>query len=96
MSRGFAVLFERQGARVGAIVAGDMNTTDSALAERFRGRTREGIGIGSTRSEVVTAFGGGRSRRDEGRESLGYRERGLDLVLLDGKVRWLSVRAPDH
>ena len=54
----------------------------------FKGRTKEGIGMESSRAEVIQAFGQPTSAKpwDAGQEQLVYRQLGLTFTLESGKV----------
>lgn len=88
---GFDVFLGRD-MRVTVIGAGSARSV--AEAETFKGRTPEGIGIGSTKEEVIAAYGQPTATRqkrqgngaDEGLEELVYRERHLKFTLRNGKV----------
>jgi hypothetical protein len=62
----------------------------------FAGRTREGIGVGSSRADVIRAFGAPTVQPStEGYEILKYyRSRGLAIQLLDGKVDEMIIHLP--
>jgi hypothetical protein len=91
LSGGYAVLLDRDRHTVNAIVGGDVGYPHGALVKAFVARTREGIGMGSTRVEVVKALGVPEAdRRPPGGEVLSYP--GLELVLVDGAVAHLAVR----
>ena len=59
----------------------------------FKGHPKEGIGIGSSRVEVIKAFGppAKASSDQPGWESLKYTDRGLILALKEGKVDFIQV-----
>lgn len=66
------------------------------LRETFTGRTKEGIGMGSTAAEVVAAFGspGETEQYNDGSHVYIYPERGIKLLVgAGGKVRYATVRA---
>jgi hypothetical protein len=92
LSGGYAVLLDKDRHTVDAILGGDMGYPHGELVKAFVARTREGIGMGSTRAEVVKAFGvpAVDSRPDGGGEVLSYP--GLDLALIEGSVVHLTVR----
>ncbi|HLX09430.1 MAG TPA: hypothetical protein VKY89_16375 [Thermoanaerobaculia bacterium] len=89
-SGGYAVLLDQDRHTVNAIVGGDVGYPHGALVKAFVARTREGIGMGSTRVEVVKALGvPDADRKPPGGEVLSYP--GLELVLVDGAVAHLTV-----
>ncbi|MDL5047520.1 hypothetical protein QQ054_16005 [Oscillatoria amoena NRMC-F 0135] len=53
---GFAILFDRE-FRVTCVMFGGWCEGDKPLVDRFRGRTPEGIGMGSSLAAVVKAYG---------------------------------------
>src|SRR5207253_1359107 len=69
--------------------------------QRFGGRTKEGIGMGSTLAEVTAAWGAPQRLREFAAADAGaiveaaYPSRGITLMLKDGRVNWLAVRAPE-
>ena len=62
----------------------------------FAGRTKEGIGIGSSRADVIQAFGAPTVAEPgtAGYEFLRYSSRGLVFQLHDGRVDMMSVFFP--
>lgn len=92
-SCGFAVLFDGE-RRVGALVAGDATGAGPELAEAFTVETSEGLGIGSSREEIVAAFGEPTETRGEGPEGqfLVYTSRGVTWLLREGRVAHLTIR----
>ena len=77
--------------QVRAAVAGDAGSPHGPLVKAFVARTPEGIGMGSTRAEVVKALGepAADRRPPGGGEVLSYS--GLDLMLVEGAVAQLTV-----
>jgi hypothetical protein len=67
----------------------------SSYKKSFAGHTKEGIGIGSTREDIVKAYGEPTtiesSTKTPDIEVLRYKPLGLFFMLRDGKVRNLSV-----
>ena len=53
---GFAILFDRE-FRVAGVMCGGWCEGDKPLVDRFRGRTPEGIGMGSSLAAVVKTYG---------------------------------------
>lgn len=92
-SLGFAVIPARDG-HIQAIMCGDVTGANGPLVKAFTGRTPEGIGMLSTREEVVKAYGppDDSQRFSGGTESLHYISRGLTLTLEGGKVHHMIVR----
>jgi hypothetical protein len=90
---GLAVLPDTNGV-VKVVMCGDVTGLGGPLVKAFTGRTPEGIGMNSTRDEVVKALGEPSSseRFRGGTESLGYEALGLTLTLEAGKVHHLIVR----
>ncbi len=70
---------------------------DSALAnpgvKKFKGRTKEGIGMESTREAVIQAFGQPDTAKpwNVRQEELDYKELGLKFILESGKVINITV-----
>ena len=61
-------------------------------AKEFKGRTKEGVGMGSTRDELIKAFGQpSKVVNYRGSEFLDYHERWLTFVLTDGKVQRIRI-----
>jgi len=79
---------------VQSVMCGDVTGINGPLVNRFAGRTRDGIGMRSTREEVVKALGEPSSsqRFPGGVESMAYPAFGLTLTLEGGKVHHLIVR----
>ncbi len=93
LSGGYAILFAQDLRTVDAISGGDVGYPHGGLVKAFVARTREGIGMGSVRAEVVRALGEPEAdRRPLGAEVLSYP--GLELVLVAGAVAHLTVRGP--
>jgi hypothetical protein len=82
-------------ALVTMIDAGNGFPLPGSAEDRFKGRTREGIGIGSTRAEVVAAMGTPRSFHKDPNEPdvefLSYRELGVIVELWKGRVTSMIV-----
>lgn len=92
---GFAVTVDRNDF-VRLIGCGAFCDKTSPLIKMFAGRTKEGIGMGSTRSEVVSAFGPPTKSEllESGGEDLVYDEQGLEFVLAGAKVHYIAVIFP--
>ena len=89
---GFAVGFGRDGG-ANLVMCGNSSGVNDSLAKAFTGRTKEGVGLGSSRAEVVKAFDepSGVEKGPDGRESLKYRPLGLTFSLLEGRVYHIIV-----
>lgn len=91
--QGFAVMPDADGI-VQVVMCGDVMGLNGPLIKNFTGRTKEGIGLLSTREEVLKTFG--RPTKAEthpgGRESLEYVELGITFSLESGKVHHMIVR----
>lgn len=96
---GFAVAAGKTG--VAAVFCGD-SSGDGPGIKSFKCRTKEGIGMESSRAEVITAFGQPTSAKpwDAGlhEEILIYESLGLTFTLKNGKVFNILVdfRKPHH
>ena len=90
---GLAVMPDTNGI-VQVVMCGDVTGINGPLVKAFTGRTTEGIGMKSTREEVIKAFGepSGTERFPGAIESLNYDRLGLTLTLESGKVHHLIVR----
>lgn len=92
LSSGYAVLIDTETHVVTAILAGGGNE-EVRLDKRFHARTAEGIGMGSTRPQLLEAFGEpSRERLQDESLSLEYHHLGIWLTLNHGEVTWLAVR----
>lgn len=91
-SRGFAVMPVTGIVQV--VMCGDVTGVNGPLAKAFTGRTKEGIGLLSTRQEVLRAYGEPTSREQfaGGRESLRYDSLGITYSMEAGKVHHMIVR----
>lgn len=76
------------------VMCGDVTGLNGPLVKAFTGRTKEGIGLTSTREEVVNAYGQPTSSQKflGGRESLRYDQLGITFSLEGEKVHHLIVR----
>lgn len=79
---------------VQVVMCGDVTGINGPFVAAFKGHTKEGIGMNSTRADVLKAFG--EPTQDEkmklGLESLQYSALGLTLTLDGGKVHHMIVR----
>ena len=89
---GYSVTAHRNG-QIFLIQCGDPCDKTSALIKMFAGRTKEGLGMESTRSEIIAALGQPTVTRPwgEGEERLDYKDKGLSFVVADGKVHFMAV-----
>jgi RNA polymerase sigma factor (sigma-70 family) len=80
--------------KLGAMVVfcGD-NMLNYPGVKKFKGRTKEGIGMKSSREDVIRAFGQPNSSKpwDVGQEQLEYKSLGLTFILEAGKVINITV-----
>ncbi len=79
---------------VQVVMCGDVTGINGPFVKAFTGRTKEGIGMRSTRAEVVKAFGEPTSSEKfwGGLESLKYQSLGITFTLDGGKVCHMIVR----
>ena len=91
-SQGLAVLPNNADGTVGAIMMGD--TGGGQLVEKFKGATKEGIKMKSTRQEIVTAYGQPESAKDtaDGLEELRYDSGRTQYKLKAGRVVHITLR----
>jgi hypothetical protein len=79
---------------VQVVMCGDVTGLNGPFVKAFTGRTKEGIGMTSTRDEVIKAFG--EPSEDEkmrfGLESMNYPALGLTFTLEGAKVHHIIVR----
>lgn len=92
-SLGFAVL-PAKGGLVGSVLCVDSENRGPS-AKPFAGRTKEGIGIGSSRADVVSAYGEPTTtetlRGSPASETMRYKPLGLDFKVRDGKAHSIAV-----
>jgi RNA polymerase sigma factor (sigma-70 family) len=88
---GFAVISSKDGL-VRVVMCGDA-TLNGPLVKAFKGRTKEGIGMESTREDVIKAFGAPTSAKHlgAGQERLEYKPSGLTFTFEKGRVLHLIV-----
>jgi hypothetical protein len=89
---GFVVTLK--GGVVYGVIGGDRYGPHKSMPMPFAGRTREGIGLGSSRTDVVKAYSEGNSVSTDpklGREELYYEQLRLMFHLQDGKVKCIEV-----
>lgn len=92
-SLGFAVMPNSNGT-VATVLCGDVTGVNGPLVRVFKGRTKEGVGMLSTRAEVVQAYGEPTAdQKFRGNlESMQYPAQGLTFTLEGGKVHHMIVR----
>lgn len=90
---GFAVMPGPDGT-VRIVMCGDVTGINGPLVKAFTGRTKEGIGLGSTREDLVKAYGEPTSSEKlrGGTESIRYNPMGMTFTLEAGKVYHMIVR----
>ena len=92
LTRGYALIFSDDG--VAAILGGAGCPPDSALVDAFKGRTAEGLGMGSSRAQILAAFGEPqRDRRSGDAEYLTYSRIGIEFSLWRGTVSHMTIRS---
>jgi hypothetical protein len=79
---------------VQVVMCGDVTGINGPFAKAFKGRTKEGIGMYSTREEVIRAYGNpsASEKMRGGLESLQYEPLGMTYTLESGKVHHIIVR----
>lgn len=79
---------------VKVVMCGDVTGIGGPFVKAFTGRTREGIGMNSTREELIKALGEPtRAEKMPGNlESITYTPLGLTFTLQAGKVHHMIVR----
>ena len=90
---GLAVMPDALGI-VQVVMCGDVTGINGPFAKAFTGRTKEGIGMYSTRQEVLKAYGEPTEAKKMvgGLESLQYQAQGITFTLEGGKVHHMIVR----
>jgi hypothetical protein len=80
--------------KVQVVMCGDVTGINGPFAKAFTGRTKEGIGMYSTREEIIRAYGDptASEKMRGGLESLQYEPLGMTYTLEDGKVHHMIVR----
>ena len=89
---GFAVLPDSNNV-VSMVMCGDVMGVRGPFVKAFNGRTKEGIGMLSTREELLKAYGEATEDKKfrAGLESMNYRQLGISFTLEDGKVHHIIV-----
>ena|SRR5580765_6392540 len=92
-AQGFAVMPSPDGI-VQVVMCGDVTGLNGPLVKAFNGRTKEGIGLGSKRDDLIKAYGQPTSAEKlrGNTESLRYDPLGMTFTLEDGKVYHMIVR----
>jgi hypothetical protein len=90
---GFAVMPSPDGI-VQVVMCGDVTGLNGPLVNAFTGRTREGIGLRSTREELLKVYGqpSVEEKLRGNTESLRYDPLGITFTLENGKVYHMIVR----
>ncbi|HZR16451.1 MAG TPA: hypothetical protein VFE51_03920 [Verrucomicrobiae bacterium] len=90
---GFAVMPNAEGI-VQVVMCGDVTGINGPLVKAFTGRTQEGIGLTSTREEIVKAYGAPTSseKMRGGTESMRYDSLGITFTIEANKVYHMIVR----
>jgi len=90
---GFAVLPDSNG-MVSIVMCGDVTGIHGPFVKAFTGRTREGIGMLSTRDDLLKAYGEPTESEKfrGGLESMRYQGLGITYTLEHGKVHHIIVR----
>lgn len=76
------------------VMCGDVTGINGPFVKAFRGQTKEGIGMNSTREQVIRAYGEPTQaeKMRAGIESLKYQGLGITFTLEGGKVHHMIVR----
>jgi hypothetical protein len=94
LNLGFSVI-PGKGGVVKVVLCADHSGHGGLFTKAFAGHTKEGIGIGSSRADVVRAYGEPTTTKTvefmPGCEILIYRPLGLDFRLQDSKVNLIGV-----
>ena len=90
---GLAVLPDSNGV-VSIVMCGDVTGIHGPFVRAFTGRTKDGIGMLSTRAELLKAYGepSESERFRGGLESMKYQPLGITFTLEGGKVHHMIVR----
>lgn len=92
-SLGFAVMPNSDGI-VQVVMCGDVTGINGPLVKAFTGKTKEGIGLGSSREDVIKVYGEptAAEKLRGNTESLRYDPLGITFTLEGGKVYHMIVR----
>lgn len=90
---GMSVILSPDTGTVQAVFAGDANHVNGPMSRSFKGRTREGLGMGSNRAEVLKALGPPSETVQDrpGSEAMRYVSLGLTFWLQTAKVTFISI-----
>jgi hypothetical protein len=90
---GFAAMAGPEGI-VRVVMCGDVTGINGPLVKAFTGRTKEGIGLGSTREDLLKAYGEptASEKLRGATESIRYDPLGMTFTLEAGKVYHMIVR----
>jgi hypothetical protein len=97
---GFSLVPKRGEEKVVMIMAGGPCKGDDLLVAAFKGRTKEGIGMNSTRKDIIAAFGPPTRTEDWSGpddpqvEYLHYNALGMNLTLRRDRLVHMALRAP--
>lgn len=82
---------------VQVVMCGDVMGINGPYVKAFKGRTKEGIGMRSTREELVKAYGepSESEKMRGGIESMKYPQLGITFTLEGGRVYHMIVRFPE-
>lgn len=96
-SLGFAVMPDADGV-IQVVMCGDVTGIGGPYAKAFNGRTKEGIGMFSTREQLVAAYGppDTSERSMGGVESMRYSALGINFTLERGKIYHMVVRLVEN
>jgi RNA polymerase sigma factor (sigma-70 family) len=91
--QGFSVVCDRETGQVGAVFCGDALGLSGSMTKAFKGSTAQGIGMGSSHADVVTAYGPptDATQTEKNLESLKYVPLGLNFLLRNDKVVYIDV-----
>lgn len=89
------VVVAREG-NIYSFQCGDAKGPGTRHSEQCPCRTAEGIGVGSSEQEIIAAYGEPthRSTNRQGDARIGYRSKGMGLLLRDDKVYLMSFGVP--
>jgi hypothetical protein len=90
---GLAVMPDSEGT-VSVVMCGDVTGVNGPFAKAFKGRTKEGMGMFSTREDIIKAYGEPTKAEKfpGGIEALSYAPLGIRFTLEGGKVHHMIVR----
>ncbi len=96
---GFSVMFGKKNTALVVFCGDASGLPNSPLVKAFTARTKEGIGMGSSREDIVKVYGETKDtiplppgeQNLPGRDSLVYKRLGLTFSLVDDKVHHIIV-----